>query len=142
MVESCGVDIYAEHPPHKREQPRVFTPVALDEDSDCPSAGLPGAYDSGLSRVTQYPKVFSLGCEHIHPVRRQPPQDIDGEVEPVGWLDSNGVAVVGVSIRRSGRQGAVITTGAVPAASAHDPNTQPPRGAIQWQRRVSSAEIT
>ena len=58
MVESCEVDLQAEHPPHKREQPRVFTPVALEEDADRPGARLPYAYDRGLSQVTEYPEVI------------------------------------------------------------------------------------
>ena len=132
MVESCEVDLQAKHPPHKREQPRVFTPVALEDDTDRPRAGLPGAYDRGLSHVTQYPEVFAAWLEYIHPIRRQSPQGIDGEVEPVGRMDLNGVAVVGVSIRRPGRQCAACTTGAASAASVHDRNTEPSRDAIQW----------
>ena len=39
MVESGEVDLQAEHPPHKREQPRVLAPVAFEEDADRPGLG-------------------------------------------------------------------------------------------------------
>ena len=132
MVESCKVDLHAEYAPHKREQPWVFTPGALDEDTDGLRVGLPDADDPGLSHVTERPEVFSVWREHIHPVRRQSPQGIDGEVESVGRPDSNGVAVVGVSIRRPGKRGAACTTRAASAAPVHNANAELSREIIQW----------
>src|SRR4051812_40437614 len=124
MVESREVDLHAEHPPHKREQPRVFTPVAFDDDGDSLRSWLPGAYNHGPSRVTEHPEVFSIWRQHIYPVRRQSTQGINGEVEPVGRVNSDGVAVLDVSIRRPGGQCAVNTAGAASVASLHNPATQ------------------
>ena len=90
-VERSEVHLYAEHPPHQREQPRMVAPVALELDSEPSRIRLAYPYDRELGRLFEQADICSIWAEHIHQVGRQPAEDIDGEVEAVRRSDRDGV---------------------------------------------------
>ena len=101
-VEPGEVDLHAEHPPHKREQPRMLSPATLNLDGERSWIRLAYAYDRELGHVPEQPDICSLWTEHIDQIGRQPTQDIDGEVEAVRRSDRNGVAAFGQFVCRPG----------------------------------------
>jgi hypothetical protein len=76
----------------------MFAPAILDLDGKRSPVRLTYPHDSHLGGVPQQAEVCSIRTEHIHQIGRQPPEDIDREIEAVRCRDANGVTVLGRSV--------------------------------------------